>query len=146
MPPNPARRGALLFTFDTLRGRATSLYRGVRSSPAAADARNAARVARRRWDRSRLRLDPDLARRLLQVIEEEPVLPGVAPVRTTVFEQQRCRHCLGLHGRHCPAVREIEFHPDGRVARVAYFDKWDDKDVLWRADIETAAAWKDEPG
>lgn len=87
-----------------------------------------------------------MARRLLEVIEEEPIVPGIAPVKTTVFDKERCKHCLGLHGRHCPAVKEIEFHPDGRVARVMYFDRWDDKDVLWRADIETAAAWKDGAG
>lgn len=131
-------------TLDMLRERATTLYQGVRSSSAVADARAAARSARRLWDRSRLRLDPEMARELLKVIEEEPALPGVAPMKTTVFEQQACRFCRTLHPGHCPAVREIDYHPDGRVAKVSYWAKWNDSGVLRREDIETAAAWKDE--
>lgn len=129
---------------NEVRDRAVTLYRGVRGSQAVADARSAARSARRRWDRSRLRLDPEMARALLRVIEEEPALPGVAPVKTTVFEQQACRFCRCLHSGHCPAVRELEYHPDGRVARVSYWATWDDSGVLRREDIETAAAWKDD--
>ena len=85
-----------------------------------------------------------MARALLAVIEEE-IAPGLAPVKTTVFEQQRCRYCLALHSRKCPAVKEIEYASDsGRVQRVTFWEKWDDSSVLWREDIETAAAWKDE--
>ena len=124
------------------RDRAAAVCRRVRTSQAVADARAAARAGRRRWDRSRLRLDPGMARALLEVIEEETV-PGLAPLKTTVFEQQACRFCRSLHSGHCPAVREIEYHPDGRVARVSYWPKWDDSGVLRREDIETAAAWKD---
>ena len=127
------------------RDRAVTLYHGVRSSQAVADARATARAARRRWDRSRLRLDPELARALLQVIEEETV-PGLAPVKTTVFEKERCRYCLGIHSRKCPAVKELEYATDsGRIQRVTFWPKWDDGAVLWREDIETAAAWKDDP-
>ena len=123
--------------------RAVTLYNGVRTSPAVADARSLARSARRRWDRSRLRLDPALARELLKVIEEETV-PGLPPIRTTVFEQQACKFCRSLHPGHCPAVRELEYHPDGRVARVSFWPKWDASGVLRREDIETAASWKDD--
>lgn len=85
-----------------------------------------------------------MARAFLAVIEEETV-PGLAPVKTTVFEKERCKFCLGLHSRKCPAVKEIEYATDsGRVQRVTFWDSWDDSAVLWREDIETAAAWKDE--
>lgn len=94
--------------------------------------------------RAALRLDPELARQLLQAIEEPPVFPGVAGLRTTVFDKQRCPHCLGLHSRKCPAVEEIEYHVDGRVGRVRYWKDWDDTAVLWREDLEEAAAWHDE--
>lgn len=73
-------------------------------------------------------------------------MPGIAPLKTTVFEQQRCRFCLALHSRKCPAVKEIEYATDsGRVQRVTFWERWDDSTVLWREDIETAAAWKDGP-
>lgn len=127
-------------------GAAAALAERVRTSPAAADARSAIASARRRWDRSRLRLDPDKARALLAVVEEETV-PGLAPVKTTVFEQQRCRFCLALHSRKCPAVKEIEYAQDsGRVQRVTFWPKWDDSSVLWLEDIKEAAEWKDDDG
>lgn len=84
-----------------------------------------------------------MARALLAVVEED-LGPGIAPAKTTVFEKERCRFCRTLHPGHCPAVREIEYHPDGRVARVAYFPKWDDSGVLRLEDVEAAAAWKDD--
>lgn len=95
--------------------------------------------------RAALRLDPELARQLLQAIEEPPVFPGVAGLRTTVFDKQCCPYCRGLHSRKCPAVEEVEYHPDGRVQRVRYWRDWDDTAVLWREDIEEAATWQDEP-
>lgn len=94
--------------------------------------------------RAALRLEPDLARQLLTTIEEPPVFPGVAGLRTTVFDKQKCAFCLGIHSRKCPAVREIEYHGDGRVQRVVFFETWPDDAVLWREDIEEAAAWHDE--
>lgn len=93
--------------------------------------------------RAALRLDPDLARQLLAPVEEPAPFPGVAGVKTTVFDKQRCAHCLGLHSRKCPAVKEIEYHPDGRIQRVTYWRQWDEGAVLWREDIEEAAAWQD---
>lgn len=95
--------------------------------------------------RAALRLDPHLARRLLEAVEEPPPFPGVAGTRTTVFDKQCCAYCRGLHSRKCPAVEEIEYHPDGRVQRVKYWREWDDTAVLWREDIEEAAAWQDQP-
>jgi hypothetical protein len=94
-----------------------------------------------------LRLDPELARKLLETVEEPPPFPGVAGLTTTVFDQQRCPHCLGLHSRKCPAVSELEYHPDGRVQRVTYFrhGDWPEDQVLWREDLEEAAAWRDGP-
>lgn len=95
--------------------------------------------------RNALRLDPELARQLLATVEEPSVFPGVAGLKTTVFDKQRCPHCLGLHSRKCPAVEEIEYHGDGRVQRVKYWKEWDESAVLWREDLEEAAAWQDEP-
>lgn len=54
-------------------------------------------------------------------------------------------NCLGLHSRKCPAVEEIEYHVDGRVGRVKYWKDWDDTAVLWREDLEEAAAWPVDP-
>lgn len=108
----------------------------------------ARRDERRRGSaRAALRLDPALARQLLQVVDEPPPFPGVAGLKTTVFDKQRCPHCLGLHSRKCPAVSELEYHPDGRVQRVTYFrhGEWPEDQVLWREDLEEAAAWQDEP-
>jgi hypothetical protein len=99
---------------------------------------------RRAKERAGLRLDPELARQLLATVEEPSVFPGVAGMRTTVFDKQRCPHCLGLHSRKCPAVEEIEYHGDGRVQRVKYWPEWDESAVLWREDLEEAAAWRDE--
>jgi hypothetical protein len=111
--------------------------RQKRADDRATDERAAARAA--------LRLDPELARKLLEPMEEPPPFPGVAGVKTTVFERQCCPFCRGLHSRKCPAVKEIEYHLDGRVQRVTYWREWDDSAVLWREDIEEAAAWQDEP-
>ena len=99
---------------------------------------------RDRWEQSRLRVDPALAKQLLKVTEDEPPFPGVPGMKATVFDRAKCPHCLGIHSRKCPAVREIDYHPDGRVARVIYFEKWSDKDVLWREDLEEAASRKDD--
>lgn len=101
---------------------------------------------RRAKARAALRLDPELARLLLEPVDEPPPFPGVAGVKTTVFDKQRCPHCLGLHSRKCPAVAELEYHPDGRVQRVTYFrhGEWPEDQVLWREDLEEAAAWQDE--
>jgi hypothetical protein len=107
-----------------------------------ADRREARETARARAE---LRLDPEMARKLLATIEEPAPFPGVAPNTTTVFDKQKCPHCLGLHSRKCPAVAEVEYHPDGRVQRVTYFrhGEWPEDQVLWREDIEEAAAFKE---
>ncbi len=103
----------------------------------AEDERAAARAA--------LRLDPEMARQLLEPVEEPSPFPGVAGTKTTVFDKQCCAFCQGIHSRKCPAVREIEYHPDGRVQRVTYWRTWDETAVLWREDVQEAAAWQDEP-
>jgi hypothetical protein len=142
---------AVLPSRDEVRGRAASLTREARDRAAqlardVADSETTARVSRAldgyrdRWERSRLRVDPAFAKQLLKVVEEE-TFPGVAPLRTTVFDEAACPFCKGLHSRKCPAVKEIEYGPgDGRTIRVTYFEHWSDKDVLWREDLEVAAA------
>lgn len=88
------------------------------------------------------RLDPELARALLAEVDGPQPFPGVQGVKTTVFAQQACQHCGGVHSRKCPAVAEVEFHADGKVKRVAYFPhgQWPADDVLWLEDVQTAAA------
>jgi hypothetical protein len=44
------------------------------------------------------------------------------------MEGDRCFYCTGFHAKYCPRVREIEFHPNGNLARVAY---WHDNQVDW---------------
>lgn len=84
-----------------------------------------------------------MARALLAVVEEETV-PGLAPVKITVFDKAKCVYCLGVHSRKCPAVKEIEYAQDsGRIHRVTFWPKWDDSAVLWLEDVKEAAGWKD---
>lgn len=92
--------------------------------------------------RAALRLDPELARKLVAVIEEPPPFPGVAGLKTTLFDQQKCPFCLHLHTGKCPAVKEVEYHGDGRVRRVRFWREWDDSAILRREDVEEAAAWE----
>ena len=58
-----------------------------------------------------------------------------------VFDSEKCQHCGGVHGRKCPAISEIEYHPDGKVRRVSYFEHgtWPEDSVLWLEDIIAAA-------
>lgn len=89
------------------------------------------------------RLDPELARKLLEPIPYPATFPGVAPPdgKTTRFEQQKCQHCLGLHTRACPRVAEIEYHEGGSVKRVVYWPHgaWPEELVLWLEDVQEAA-------
>lgn len=113
----------------------------------AAHVRGRWQAAQRGRARRRLALDPELARQLLAEVEMA-TFPGVAPNKTTVFDQRKCQHCQGLHSRKCPAVAEIEYHGDGTVKRVSYFrhGQWPADQVLWLEDVQTAAAFEDAGG
>ena len=97
---------------------------------------------RRRQPEPEPRLSPELARKLLEEVDIDPPFPGVgSPGKTTAFEKQKCQHCHGVHTRACPRVAEIEYHPDGRVARVVYWPhgSWPEDEVLWLEDVQEAA-------
>lgn len=34
--------------------------------------------------------------------------------------KELCEFCDGYHLKPCPAVREVEYHPDGSLKRVVY--------------------------
>lgn len=92
-------------------------------------------------------LTRDQARALLEEVELPPIYPGVpSGVKKSRFEMRRCDHCRGLHVRKCPAVAEIEYHPDGKVKRVVYFPHgtWPADEVLWLEDVVEAAQADDE--
>lgn len=99
-----------------------------------------------RWPWQRLpaepRVDPQLARELLTETTTPPPFPGVAGIKTTPFEQQKCQHCGGLHVRNCPRVKEVEYHADGSVKRVSYWPhgEWPEDQVLFLDDVQDAAA------
>lgn len=48
---------------------------------------------------------------------------------------ERCKHCGGWHLRSCPRVREMTFHPDGRLAGVKFWESWDDSEVIYPEQI-----------
>lgn len=87
------------------------------------------------------KLTPEQAKALLAEVELPQVYPGVPAGRKQLFEQRKCQHCGGVHTRKCPAVKEISYHPDGKVARVVYFrhGEWDESSVLWLEDVIEAA-------
>ena len=39
---------------------------------------------------------------------------------TTASLQEVCRWCGSLHGHLCPAVKALEYYPDGTVKRVEF--------------------------
>ncbi|MBT8161005.1 MULTISPECIES: hypothetical protein [Arthrobacter] len=80
-------------------------------------------------------LTPEQAKALLK--EEDNGYMGTK----TIFDKSKCQHCGGLHARKCPAVAEIEYHPDGKVSRVVYFPhgSWPADEVLWLEDVVKAA-------
>lgn len=109
-----------------------------------------------------------VAEAVLELVQPAPVAPGPpAPddgaltreqakallveeeyglLKRTRFEAQSCQHCHGLHVRNCPAVSEIEYHPDGKVSRVVYFPhgQWPADGVLWLEDVIEAAQADDD--
>ena len=36
------------------------------------------------------------------------------------MSDHECQHCGQWHGKLCPQVKAIEYHPDGRVKRIEY--------------------------
>jgi hypothetical protein len=87
------------------------------------------------------------AKTLLTPIREE-LFPGVLGDETNLFERRKCEHCNGLHTKKCPAVREIEFHVDGKVKRVVYFnnEEWHDDEIIWLDDVYEALATEEAYG
>lgn len=85
-------------------------------------------------------LDPEVARQLLAV-ERREVFPGVPAEARTRFSMLACQHCGGVHARNCPAVKVVEYHPDGKVKRVEFWPagEWPEDEVLWLADVQAAA-------
>ena len=71
------------------------------------------------------------------LVEEDNGFMG----KKLVFDSEKCQHCGGVHDRKCPAVSEIEYHPDGKVRKVTYFEHgaWPEDSVLWLEDIIAAA-------
>ena len=92
------------------------------------------------------KLTPEQAKALLEEVDLPQVYPGVAAGKKQLFEQKKCQHCGGVHTRKCPAVKEISYHPDGKVARVVYFrhGEWPEDEVLWLEDVVAAAAEPDD--
>lgn len=92
------------------------------------------------------KLTPEQAKALLEEVDLPQPYPGVPAGKRQLFEQKRCSHCQGLHTRKCPAVKEISYHPDGKVARVIYFrhGEWPEDEVLWLEDVIEAAEADDE--
>lgn len=88
------------------------------------------------------------AKRLLEKTEGPRIHPQVPGLFETEFDRKKCQHCGGLHVRKCPAVQQIDYHPDGKVARVVYFPNgsWDDGDVIWLEDVYAALEGGDDDG
>jgi type II secretory pathway pseudopilin PulG len=87
-------------------------------------------------------LDPELAQQLLAEVDEPQPFPGVAGGKTTVFAQQACSHCGGLHSKVCPRIRRISYHETGKVAEVVFWraGQWPTDEVIWLEDVHEAAA------
>jgi hypothetical protein len=92
-----------------------------------------------------LKLSREQAEKLLADTELPRLHPLVDAGKAPLFEQKKCQHCGGLHVRKCPAVKEIEYHPDGKVMRVVYFaqGEWSDEDVIWLEDVYAALGGDD---
>jgi hypothetical protein len=85
-------------------------------------------------------LTPEQARKLLE--EQDNGFMG----RRTLFAEKACQHCGGVHVRKCPAVKQLEYHPDGKVKRVVYYPhgQWPADEVLWLEDVIAAAQADDD--
>lgn len=93
-------------------------------------------------------LDAEQARALLATKKVPHALfPGaLADVETTVWAEQKCQHCGGLHSRACPRVRRIAYGDGGKPAEVEFWPngRWPDNDVIWLEDVIDAAAEEPE--
>lgn len=91
-----------------------------------------------------LRLEPEQARALREEIEvPSPVMPGVlGNIKSTVWDQQKCQHCGGLHNRSCPRVRRIAYTDSGKPSEVEFWPegRWPADEVIWLEDVIEAAA------
>jgi hypothetical protein len=58
-----------------------------------------------------------------------------------IFRARQCKHCLGAHARACPRVRRLEWHPNGQLAAVEFWQagQWPEDIVLWPEDIDVPA-------
>ena len=41
------------------------------------------------------------------------------------MSDKTCQHCGGIHGLRCPWVKALEYHPDGTLKRVEFFESKD---------------------
>jgi hypothetical protein len=57
-----------------------------------------------------------------------------ADARTLFEAGTACQHCGGLHQRACPRVKRQEFHPNGNLIAVEFWDKWDESGVVFPED------------
>jgi hypothetical protein len=75
--------------------------------------------------------------RLRDVTAEPDLTPAEAAEAWTAFRSRRCSHCGGAHGRACPRVRRMRFHPDSRLASVEFWPdgSWDPAGVMWPEDL-----------
>lgn len=85
-------------------------------------------------------ITPEQAKKLLEEIDN-----GFMG-KKTLFAEKACQHCGGVHVRKCPAVKQLEYHPDGKVKRVVYYPhgQWPADEVLWLEDVIQAAAQADD--
>lgn len=51
-----------------------------------------------------------------------PYAPGYAPDTVGTVALRTCSWCSGIHTGKCPLVKAIEYHPNGIVKRVEFYD------------------------
>ncbi len=94
------------------------------------------------WRREPERLDPETARALLAEVDLPIPFPGVAGGKSTVWDQQKCQYCGGLHTRTCPRVKRIVYRDNNVPAEVEFWPhgQWPADEVIWLEDVHEAAA------
>lgn len=82
---------------------------------------------------------------LLANVPAPPIFPGMPamdefgqPIHTKRYEQLRCQFCGGIHTGVCPRVQSISYQ-NGAVSGVTFFQKWDDRGVLFMHEILEAS-------
>lgn len=59
---------------------------------------------------------------------------------STFVPMSTCKHCGNIHTGQCPRVKAIEYHKNGKVKRVEYFDMQPAMGVPFMPD--SALMWK----